>query len=335
MQLTLRGSLPSPDPNKPIPSIYGGYRASGMKPKCNEASLLGSANSSLTPCAGEACTTMTDRAGTGNTVPGPTSLSLTVSEQLKLKKKDECFCPNPIGVFKTPEGKVCGLAPCKRWDCPHCGDIKKSQVLDRARYGFYQNGSYRVRFMTLTLQNEAHEWDMGKYWNRLRASLRKHGFRFYRYFWVKERGAKSGLIHMHVLIDAYVPVKLIKRLWFLATERSSYIVDIRAPKHGSIENVAAYMMKYMTKAVSVKIGKKQRRFGFSRHRNFRAAKFEQPYKVRFEPLSIFNKQLRTLALQNALLRDEKRKLRALARKIQKAPPGYWIPALVVTRSNGN
>jgi len=253
-------------------------------------------------------------------------LPLTVSEQLKHKEREgECFCPQPIGVFKTETGQVVGLAPCKRWDCPHCGDVKKSQVLDRAKNGFLnaEGGGYRVRFLTLTLEGQAHEWDIGKYWNRLRASLRRHGFKFYRYFWVKERGAKSGRIHMHILIDAYVPVKLIKRLWFLATDRTSYIVDIRAPKHGNLNSVAGYMAKYMTKAVEAHIGKKQRRFGFSRHRNFRPLKREAPVKVRFESMAIFNLALRKIALENLTLRDEKRRLRHLARTLAKSPPGYW------------
>lgn len=330
MQLTLLGALPAPDPEKPIRSIYGGYRASAWKAQRSKPSLEATGNSCLSASL-QATSLEVSPSRPGTQLRAVLSLPLTVREQLKLKGKDECFCPNPIGVFKTKEGLPVGLAPCKRWDCPHCGDIKKSQVLDRARAGFHESGGYRVRFLTLTLENQAHEWDIGKYWNRLRASLRKKGFKFYRYFWVKERGVKSGRIHMHILIDAYVPVKLIKRLWFLATDKTSYIVDIRAPKHGKIENVAAYMMKYMTKAVSAHIGKKQRRFGFSRHRAFKPLKFEYATKVEFVPISIFNLELKRMAENNCRLRDEKRKMRQLASRLLKAPPGYWN----ITESNIN
>lgn len=314
--------IPSPDPRKPIPSLNGGYRAMARFPQGTEGSPLG--NGQFLPVAPASNASVVARAGPGSAATGP--LPLTVREQLKLKLKegkDRCFCPNPIGIFKTEAGIPVAYAPCKRWDCPHCGDVKKSQVLDRAKWGFHDAGGFRVRFLTLTLEGQAHEWDMGKYWNRLRASLRKCGFKFYRYFWVKERGVISGHIHMHVLIDAYVPQKLIKKYWYLATDKTSYIVDIRAPRHKKMENVAAYMMKYMTKALHVPLGKKQRRFGFSRHKGFKPIKFQSHTKLRFESMSIFDRELKLMADANCRLRDEKRRLRHLAQCLAKAPPGYF------------
>jgi hypothetical protein len=198
-------------------------------------------------------------------------------------------CPHPVGFFVLPNGEK-SYAPCGRWDCPHCSAVKKNRVLDRANNGFtFTRKGFRIRFLTLTLANGAKNEDMGKYWNRLRASLRKNGYKHFQFFWTKELTEK-GKVHMHILMDAYVPKKEIKRLWYLATEETSYIVKIKSPESLKIKNAAAYMTKYLTKSMGSRLGKNKRKYGFSRHKGFRVQQYKAPMEgVKFVMDNIWDK----------------------------------------------
>lgn len=182
-------------------------------------------------------------------------------------------CSNPIGLFRGPEGQAIP-APCKSWSCPDCAKVKKNQVLDRAQAGYQevQAKGGRVRALCLTLGPKAENSEMGKYFARFRAWLakpRKHRkkFRSYRhinYFWTKEF-QENGQLHLHLLIDAYIPVALIRKAWKWATRGTSKIVFITAMNR-EIYHPAGYMTKYMTKEIAQngKFRRKERRFGFSR-----------------------------------------------------------------------
>ena len=227
-------------------------------------------------------------------------------------------CPYPIGTLKIP-GQPEIYVPCKKWECPWCGAVNRFRVLERLRAGFPKG--VRARFLTLTLREGTDNRLIGKYWNRLRASLRRRGFRFFRYFWVKEL-QKNGTVHMHMIIDAYVPVKILKHLWYLATEKTAFIVDIRAVR-GKIHNTAAYMTKYMTKAVS-NHEKGVRRYQFSRHQDFRRVRnvlvllddlVGPGQKPVFELKPVFDREHRKNAFEAITWRDEQARMRAIGRGI--------------------
>lgn len=180
-------------------------------------------------------------------------------------------CPNPIGVFFTQDGREVP-APCGRWDCPVCGKVKKNKVLDRVQRGFEQiqvKGG-RVRALCLTIGPKGKNQDFSKYFARFRAWLakpRKHGkkMRSYRnlnYFWVKEYQPETGQLHMHLLIDAFIPWKLIRKAWKWATYGTGQNVDIRLTDN--VQKPGGYMTKYMTKASAVKVP--GRRYGMSQGR---------------------------------------------------------------------
>lgn len=179
-------------------------------------------------------------------------------------------CPNPIGVFFTQDGKEVP-APCGKWDCPVCGKVKKNKVLDRVQRGFQQaqQGGSRVRALCLTIGPKGKNEDFTKYFARFRAWLakpRKHGkkFRAYRninYFWVKEYQPDTGKLHMHLLIDAYIPWKLIRKAWKWATYGTGINADIRLTD--DVQKPGGYMTKYMTKAGMKVPG---RRYGLSQGR---------------------------------------------------------------------
>lgn len=183
-------------------------------------------------------------------------------------------CDQPIGYFYSPEGEKIP-APCKQWNCPTCSKVKKNKLLDRVGRGFsvVMAGGHRVRAVTLTLGLEADNALMGKYFARFRAWLAKprlhnkkyRAFRGINYFWTKEF-TEAGKLHLHMLIDVYIPVKLIKKAWKWATYGTSTIVFI-TKIYNQIFNPAGYMTKYMSKELEQceQFRRKERRFGFSRN----------------------------------------------------------------------
>lgn len=194
-------------------------------------------------------------------------------------------CPQPIGYFVIDGQEV--PAPCKQWNCPVCGKVKKNKLLDRVARGYKALtegagpsqgfnvavfGGARVRALCLTLGPDAKNELMGKYFARFRAWLAKprlhhkkyRSFRGINYFWTKEF-QENGQLHLHILIDAYIPVQLIRKAWKWATYGTSKIVFITKINR-EIKRPAGYMTKYMLKELEQadEFRRKERRFGFSR-----------------------------------------------------------------------
>lgn len=170
------------------------------------------------------------------------------------------YCPNSPGYFRSPDGVVVP-APCNSWSCGFCGPKRKFDLLARLEHG-HNFGGYRWRFLTLT-QQTGDPTNLLAAWARFRAYLAKRGYRF-KFAWVKEFTA-SGKRHLHILVSAYIPWRIVRSGWLAATSGHSYIVDIRAHK-GKIRSLGGYMSKYVTKSLlGEQLFKKyERRFGFSR-----------------------------------------------------------------------
>lgn len=119
--------------------------------------------------------------------------------------------------------------------------------------------------LTLTLADNIDDTRITEFWNRLLASLRKYGIKF-AYVWFKEFTIK-GRRHLHVLLDKYVKKSLIRRLWYAATEQTSYLVKIN---HRPIRTAAGYVSKYVTKGIQheKRYKHKERRYSFSRAFNY-------------------------------------------------------------------
>jgi len=172
-------------------------------------------------------------------------------------------CPTPIGAWGDPETGRIGLIPCKRWECPHCGNVKKAQLLERAGTTFKGR---RVRFWTLTVPlGFSQDHDLMRAWAKLRSLLRHAGYHHFRFFWVKEY-TKAGEAHLHALVDAYLPWWLMRVLWAHATEGiANHLWVSGEPEYGGdIKNPAAYAAKYVTKAAGMHMPKGRRRWGASR-----------------------------------------------------------------------
>lgn len=171
-------------------------------------------------------------------------------------------CPNSPGYFEDEDGNRLP-ARCKSPTCEYCGPIYKKRLLDDVAYGarVIQLNGRRFRFMTLTTGPDSNQDLMGKYYNRFRAILRKHGYRF-DYFKVTEF-QENGQRHFHILIDVFVPFNMIQYAWRLATDGTAYWVNI---KKAQVRAAAGYMSKYMTKQTvfSTQFKKGERRYSFSR-----------------------------------------------------------------------
>jgi Zn-finger protein len=178
----------------------------------------------------------------------------------KCNFKDEYVssCLNPIGTVYDENGNNFPLS-CGKWSCSHCGWIKKQRLLDRVTFGF--SGGFRIRHFVLTelkASGSKHE-DISRHWARLRASLAKLGYVGYRFFWTKE--FKDGFRHMHLMISTYIPKHVIERLWYLATDKTAYI--IRQKDH-DVHSPAGYLSKYLTKDFrEAPFKKHERRYGLS------------------------------------------------------------------------
>ena len=111
--------------------------------------------------------------------------------------------------------------------------------------------------------------------------MKKKNYEF-DFFLVKEF-TKKGKRHLHVLINRYIPSRVVMHAWRLATGGHSYIVKITRRE---IKNAAGYMTKYMTKTMHVGMfRRKERRYSCSR-RYFREARallvHISPMKFRFD-----------------------------------------------------
>lgn len=90
---------------------------------------------------------------------------------------------------------------------------------------------------------------------------------------------------MHVILANYVymPWQKIKHAWYLATEKTSFHVDISAVEF-EIHNVAGYCSKYITKAIfKDKYRRKEKHYCFSRHKQFKRVPYTKHGEWNFTP----------------------------------------------------
>lgn len=196
-------------------------------------------------------------------------------------------CPMPRAIAHHKDGRSYTV-PCMKTTCPHCSKILKNQLLDHARKGFNElyKSDHNTYFLTLTLGNyegrrdirvngkkrripyKACNKDMGLYFARFRAYLAKPrywngekvSFRKMKYWRVPEL-QERGAVHLHVVIDQYIPYDIVHDAWEWATFETSTMIKIKSTTD-SVRNVAGYLSKYMTKNMEDR--KKLKAEGFRR-----------------------------------------------------------------------
>ena len=170
-------------------------------------------------------------------------------------------CPNTKPgwyLVNIDEGKYIPL-PCNLYSCPYCGR-KKIQKLYRALVTYFGQYQY-MRLMTITLSSrvaetpEKHYVLLKEIWRRLiteirrTKSLTKHqnGVQYVKCVDLH----KSGFIHFHILISAYLPWKTIQDiLGRIAKEVCGVIGHVASVNFQGIlntRNAARYVCKYVSK----------------------------------------------------------------------------------------
>lgn len=159
--------------------------------------------------------------------------------------KTSCVKSSLIGVSRDKRTlKVIPLY-CHKWQCPHCGRVKKKQWIETAQKGDPQ------RFITLTLRRDD-STSPGYKLEKIKKAFRKLIGKIRReigsceYMVVYEM-TKAGTPHIHMLQrGTYIPKKWLSRVWCSLT--GAYIVDIHRLK--GKKEVAAYVAKYLIKSIS-------------------------------------------------------------------------------------
>jgi hypothetical protein len=133
---------------------------------------------------------------------------------------------------------------CKSYFCPSCAAKKNYKYNLRIKQNL---GDRSWRFLTLTTINDGRNKSsqikkISKDWNKLRTLLRKH-YGSFSYAKVLEVGDK-GMVHLHILIDVYIPIERIRKLWVKYC--GAYKIDISKVK--SHERIVRYILKYLSKS---------------------------------------------------------------------------------------
>ncbi len=132
---------------------------------------------------------------------------------------------------------------CKTWDCAYCGPRKAWRYKQAICTVAERN--HLNRLLTLTLDPRKIEGDPVRYlrrvFNKFRVYLlRKHGSSI-KYIAILEFH-KSGVPHLHVLLDRFIAQRWISVAW--SSLGGGSIVDIR---YVDVHRVSHYLAKYLTK----------------------------------------------------------------------------------------
>jgi hypothetical protein len=160
-----------------------------------------------------------------------------------------------------PDRHAFWRADCKRMSCPRCGE-KKARLYRRAIAAAAEALGLK-RFLTLTLDPDRagspeHSVEyIRKAWNKFRTYLaRKFGARV-QFIAVLEL-QKSGMAHLHVLIDRYIPKDWLDNAWNAVGGGFTWA------KFVDVHRVSGYLTKYLTKEMFTAVASKKKRISTSR-----------------------------------------------------------------------
>jgi hypothetical protein len=159
-------------------------------------------------------------------------------------------------IFGDKDGKRSFIRlNCRQWDCIYCGP-RKAKRYKRAIRALAEQ-QHLTRFLTLTLDpskidSEAVRF-LRKVFNKFREYLRRKYRGPIKYIAVLEF-QKSGVPHLHVLLDRFIPWAWIRESW--SALGGGDIVDIR---YVDVHRVSRYLSKYLTKDLLLSAPKRSRR----------------------------------------------------------------------------
>jgi len=149
---------------------------------------------------------------------------------------------------------------CKTWACAYCGP-RKAWRYKQAIRAIAERLSL-TRFLTLTLDPSKIEGDPVRYlrrvFNKFRVSLLRKFKCTINYIAVLEFH-KSGIPHLHVLVDRFILQQWISEAW--SALGGGWIVDIRFV---DVHRISHYLAKYLTKELLMSAPLRSRRVTTSR-----------------------------------------------------------------------
>lgn len=169
-------------------------------------------------------------------------LDSTSQQTADVDESDNRVTPCSGGWLYNRDQGILIKLPCKRWSCSRCARKKGASICRRLK----KSGKAQSlnRLLTLPFDLKARSWEQairesGACLNRFMTSLKRccSGLN---YFWTREIGKKSNMVHFHILIDRFIPKILVSKLWKRAGGGS--IVDI-----GIVRKSTSYVFKYLNK----------------------------------------------------------------------------------------
>jgi hypothetical protein len=149
---------------------------------------------------------------------------------------------------------------CKTWGCCYCGPRKAKRY--KYLIGQLAEREQLTRFLTLTLDPSKIEGDSVRYlrsvYNKFRLYLRRRYRAPIKYIAVLEFH-QSGVAHLHLLVDRYIPWEWIKQSW--SALGGGQVVFI---KYVDVHRISRYLSKYLTKELLLSAPKRSRRITTSR-----------------------------------------------------------------------
>ena len=183
-----------------------------------------------------------------------------VNELRARGRKRYCGARTLRGRSLDGQGEKAVRLDCKTWDCAYCGPRKAWRYKQAIRVIAERHSL--TRFLTLTLDPSKIEGDPVRYlrrvFNKFRVSLlRKFGCSV-TYIAILEFH-KSGIPHLHVLIDRFILQRWISESW--SALGGGGIVDIRFV---DVHRISHYLAKYLTKELLMSAPLRSRRVTTSR-----------------------------------------------------------------------
>jgi hypothetical protein len=149
---------------------------------------------------------------------------------------------------------------CKTWGCAYCGPRKAKRYKGAIRAIAEREGLNR--FLTLTLDPRKIDTDpvryLGGVYNKFRVYLLRRYGASIKYITVLEFH-KSGIPHLHVLVDRYIPQEWISQAW--SSLGGGKIVHIKIV---DVHRISHYLAKYLTKELLLSAPARSRRITTSR-----------------------------------------------------------------------
>lgn len=174
-------------------------------------------------------------------------------------------CPNLSDTFvflNTANGTKLPV-PCNKYSCPYCGRIKIVR-LQKALTKYFMQYEYS-RLFTFTITSRFHDNQYDHYklfaeaWRRFTIEVRRNKaltktMNNFQYVRVAEQHI-SGYIHYHVLINCYMPVKIIHAIWENIVRSlltvTGHVASVQAQGRKDAKAAAKYVCKYVMKNAKV------------------------------------------------------------------------------------